>query len=159
MPFSWARCLFRGVSAALAARCYGDRIYSRGIVAGLESGSEWRTGGQIAGMKKPARGGLVLPGVGFLVCLISTRLSAIVTPSYPSSGTTMAGAWPAYLVQRNPLKTPLGWRMAASAGHSAAQSNRGQSWPAAGPVIVVSGIAQKLSCSYLSSCRTPARRC
>lgn len=30
VPFSWARCLFRGVSAALAARCCGDRIYSRG---------------------------------------------------------------------------------------------------------------------------------
>lgn len=76
VPFPWARCLFRGVSATLAARCCGDRIYSRGIVAGLESGSEWRTGGQIAGMKKPARGGLVFPGAGFLVCSISTRLRA-----------------------------------------------------------------------------------
>lgn len=76
MPFSWVRCLFRGGSAALAARCCGDRIYSRRVVGGLESGSEWRTGGQIAGMKKPARGGLVFPGVGFLFCSISTRLCA-----------------------------------------------------------------------------------
>jgi len=44
VPFSWARCLFRGVSAALAARCYGDRICSRGIVAGVADVLERRTG-------------------------------------------------------------------------------------------------------------------
>lgn len=64
MPFSWARGLFREVSAALAARCCGDRIYSHVIVAVLKSDSEWHTGGQIAGMKKPAWGGLVFPGQG-----------------------------------------------------------------------------------------------
>lgn len=77
VPFSWVRCLFRGVSVALAAHCCGDRVYSRGIVVRLESSSEWRTGSQITGMKKPAQGGLVFPGAGFLVCLISTRLYAL----------------------------------------------------------------------------------
>lgn len=31
---------------------------------------------QMAGMKKPARGGPVFPGTGFIVCSISTRLCA-----------------------------------------------------------------------------------
>lgn len=66
MPFSWARCLFRGISAVLAARCCVDRIYLRGIVVGLESGSEWRTGCWIAGMKKPARAGWYFLVLAFL---------------------------------------------------------------------------------------------
>lgn len=74
MPFSWGANFRRGDSAALAALCEAECFCGGWQPRGhteTQSGAQMR---QMAGMKKPARGGRVFPDTGFFVCSIFTLI-------------------------------------------------------------------------------------